>query len=176
MAAHTGRKAGAHAEVQRIADEFGLGRHIKVWRRGWSKTTERVLLFGFVIGLPLVTAMLALTANPKSATLPMPDIVALGVVMSLPALFVLRSRPTLHEFEGGLASVTTHKRRVTVVRWADLAALSEHRGRDQDGDEHFYGYLLQDHAGNTVEIGKRAHELRARAEQIVAARLSRPAH
>ena len=51
--------------------------------------------------------------------------------------------------------MSTHKRRVTVVRWADLAALSEHRGRDQDGDEHFYGYLLQDHAGNTVESGNR---------------------
>ena len=176
MAGRAGRKAGAHAEVHRIAAEFGLGRHVKVWRRGWSKTMERVLLFGFVIGLPLVTAMLALTANPKSATLPMPDIVALGAVLLLPVVFALRSRPTLHEFEGGLASVSTHKRRVTVVRWADLAALSEHRGRDQDGDEHFYGYLLQDHAGNTVEIGKGAQELRARAEQILATRLSRPAH
>ena len=48
----------------------------------------------------LVTAVLALTANNKSATLPMPDIVALGVVMPLPALFALRPRPTLHEFEG----------------------------------------------------------------------------
>ena len=72
--------------------------------------------------------------------------------------------------------MSTHRRRVTVVRWADLAALSEHRGRDQDGDEHFYGYLLEDHAGNMVEIGKRAHGLRARAEQVLAARLSGPAH
>ena len=91
MANHTGKKAGARAEVQRIAAEFGLGRHVKVWRRGWSKTSERAF-------------------------------------------------------------------------------------RDQDGDEHFYGYLLQDHAGNTVELGKRAHELRAGAEQVLAARLSRPAH
>jgi len=44
---------------------------------------------------------------------------------------------------------------MTVVRWADLVAVSEDIGQDQDGDWHFYGYLLLDRAGNSVEIGKR---------------------
>ena len=178
MAGHAGTKVRADAEAQRIAAEFGLGRHVRVWRRGWSKLAARVLVFGFVIGLPVITVVLALTANaqPASASLPVPELVALGTVMALPAVMALRLRPTLHEFEAGLASVSFHRRRVTVVRWADLAAVSEDTGKDQDGDEHFYGYLLHDHAGNTVEIGKRDHELLARARQILAARPSRPAH
>jgi hypothetical protein len=52
----------------------------------------------------------------------------------------------------------------------------EDTGQDQDGDWHFYGYLLDDHAGNTVALGKRAPELLARAEQVLAARLKRPAN
>jgi len=135
-----------------------------------------VLGLGFLIGLPTVTAVLALTANPQteSASLPVPDLVALGTVMALPVVLALRLRPTLHEFEAGLASVSVYRRQVTVVRWADLAAVGEDIGQDQDGDSHFHGYLLQDHAGNTVHIGKRAPQLLARAEQILAARPSRP--
>lgn len=162
--------------ADRIGAEFGLGRHVRVWRRGWSKVAGRALVFGFLIGLPVVTAVLALTANARSASLPVPDLAALGVVMLLPAVMALRLRPTLHEFEAGLASVSFYRRRVTVVRWADLASVSEDIGEDQDGDEHFYGYLLQDRAGNTVQIGKRARELLAWAEQVLAARPSRPDH
>jgi hypothetical protein len=86
----------------------------------------------------------------------------------------LRSWPLLHEFEAGLATVSRYRRRVTVLRWADLASVDEDHATDQDGDWHFYGYVLSDHAGNTVALGRRA--LVARAEQVLAARLSRPAH
>jgi hypothetical protein len=79
--------------------------------------------------------------------------------MALPAVMALRLRPALHEFEAGLARVSFYRRRVTVVRWADLAAVSEDIGTDQDGDEHFHGYLLHDHAGNTVEIPGRRRAL-----------------
>jgi hypothetical protein len=105
----------------------------------------------------------------------MPGLVALGTVMALPVVLVLRLRPTLHEFEAGVASVSVYRRQVTVVRWADLAAVSEDKGQDQDGDWHFHGYLLHDHAGNTVGIGKRAPLLLARAEQVLAARPSQHA-
>lgn len=170
MAGQAGRRA--NAEARRIAAEFGLGRHVRVWRRGWSKGAARVLVFGFLIGLPAVTAVLALTADAQSesASLPVPGLVALGVVMSLPAVMASRPRPTLHEFEAGLATVSFYRRHVTVVRWADLAAVNEDIGQDQDGDWHFYGYLLQDDAGNTVDISKRARELRTRAEQVLATR------
>ena len=94
-------------EARRIAAEFGLGRHVKAWRRG-SKVTEWALAYGFLIGLPVVTAMLALTARGQSASLPVPD--------------------------------------------------------------------YEDHAGNTVAIGKRAPELLTRAEQVLTARLNRPAN
>jgi hypothetical protein len=46
--------------------------------QGGSKVTERALLFGFLIGLPVITAMLALTAHGQSASLKLPNIVALG--------------------------------------------------------------------------------------------------
>jgi hypothetical protein len=120
-----------------------------------------------------VAAVLALTANDQSASLPVPDLAALGVVLSLPLFIALGSREALHEFEAGLASVSPYRRRVTVVRWADLSAVKEDIGQDQDGDWHFYGYLLQDHAGNEVAIGKRRRELVARAERILASHPSR---
>jgi hypothetical protein len=177
VAGHAGGKVRVDAEAQRIAAEFGLGRHVKVWRRGWSKVAGMALGFGFLAGLPVITAVLALTVSTQSesASLPVPDLVALGTIMALPAVLVLRMRPTLHEFKAGVASVSVYRRRVTVVRWADLAAVSKDTGQDQDGDWHFYGYLLEDHAGNTVHIGKRAPQLLARAEQVLAARPSRPA-
>jgi hypothetical protein len=50
--------------------EFGLGRHVRVWRRGWSNVAARALVFGFLIGLPVVTAVLALIAIEQSASLP----------------------------------------------------------------------------------------------------------
>ena len=176
MAGHAGGKVRADAEARRIAAEFGLGRHVKVWRRGWSKAAVMVLGWGFLAGLPAVTAVLALSASAQSesAPFPVPDLVALGTVMALPAVLGLRLRPTLHEFEAGLASVSVYRRRVTVVRWADLAAVSEDTGQDQDGDWHFYGYLLHDHAGNTVHIGKHAPQLLARAEQVLTARPGEP--
>ncbi len=166
MAGYTGRKARANAEARRIAAEFGLGRHVKAWRRG-SKVTEWALACGFLIGLPVVTATLALTARGQPASLPVLDYVALGMVLSLPTVIGWRHRwLVLYEFEAGLASVSRYRRRVTVLRWADLAAVREDTGQDQDGDWHFYGYLLEDHAGNKVAIGKRAPELLARAEQV----------
>ena len=55
------------------------------------------------------------------------------------------------------------------------AARPQGRGRqDRDGDWHCHGFLLEDHAGNMVEIGERAHALIARAEQTLAARAGRP--
>jgi hypothetical protein len=54
----------------------------------------------------------------------------------------------LHEFEAGVANVSRHRRRVSVVRWADLAAVTED--------------MFQDEV--------------ARAEQVLAARPSRLAH
>jgi hypothetical protein len=166
-----------HAEARRIAAEFGLGRHVKVWRRGWSRAAGLVLGFGFLIGLPAVTAMLALTARAQSDSFKTPYAVALAVVMSLPAVIGWRAQwPVLHEFEGGLANVSRHRRRVSVVRWADLAAVSEDFFADEDGRWHSRGYVLTDRAGNTVQLGKRAPELVARAEQVLAARLRRPAY
>jgi hypothetical protein len=178
VARHAGGKVRPGAEAQRIAAEFGLGRHLKVWRRGWSKAAAMVLGLGFLTGLPAVTAVLALTANAQtqSGSFPVPDLVALGTVMALPVVLVLRLRPTLHEFEAGLASVSVYRRQVSVVRWADLAAVTKDIGQDQDGDWHFHGYLLHDHAGNTVDIGKRAPLLLARAEQVLAARPGQPAN
>lgn len=85
-------------------------------------------------------------------------------------------RPVLYEFEAGVANVSSYRRRVTLVRWSDLAEVGEDIGTDQEGEEHFHGYLLKDHAGNTVYIGKRTHKLKARAERILAARLSERAY
>jgi hypothetical protein len=171
-----GRTGRANAEAHRIAAEFGLGRPVKVWRRG-SKAVEWALACGFLIGLPVTTVLLVLTANEKSGTWPLPYFVALGVVLALPAVIGWRGQwPVLYEFEAGLANVTRYRRRVTVMRWADLAAVTEDIGQDQDGDWHFYGYLLEDHAGNTVEIGERAPALIARAQHVLAARLSRSAN
>lgn len=175
MAGHTG-KVRAGAEAHRIAAEYGLGRHVKVWRRG-SKLVEQALLLGFLIGLPVVTAMLAVTARWQSASFEPQYAVALGVVMSLPAVIGWRSQwPVLHEFEGGMANVSRHRRRVSVVRWADLAAVSEDFVEDEDGRWHSRGYVLTDRAGNTVQLGKRAPELVARAEQSLAARRTRSAY
>jgi hypothetical protein len=62
------------------------------------------------------------------------------------------------------------------VRWADLAAVGEDWLEDEDGRWHSRGYVLGDRAGNTVESGKRAPELVTRAQQVLAARSSRPAY
>ncbi len=88
MAGHTGRKVRADAEEQRIAADFGLGRHVKVWWRG-SKVTERVLLFGFLIGLPVIAALLPLAAHEQFASFQVPYFAAMGTVMSLPAVIGL---------------------------------------------------------------------------------------
>jgi len=65
--------------------------------------------------------------------LPRADYVALGVVLSLPAVIGWRHRwLVLYEFEAGLASVGRYRRRVTVLRWADLAAVREDTGQDQE--------------------------------------------
>lgn len=165
-----GRAGRANAEARRIAAEFGLGRPVKVWRRG-SKTVEWALACGFLIGLPVITVLLALTANDEPETWPVPYFAALGVIMALPAVIGWRCQwPPLYEFEAGLANVTRYRRRVTVLRWADLAAVTEDIGQDHDGDWRLHGYLLEDHAGNMVEIGDRAPALIARAEQALAAR------
>jgi hypothetical protein len=74
-----------------------------------------------------------------------------------------------------VANVSSYRRVVTVVRWADLASVSEDTFLDEDDHEHFRGYLLRDHAGNTVDIGKRTRQLVARAERVLAARLGQPA-
>lgn len=131
-----------------------------------------VLGLGFVIGLPGVTAVLAETANPRteSASLPVAGLVALGTVLVLPVVLMSRLQPTLHEFDAGLASVSVYRRRVTVVRWADLAAVSRDIGEDSGGGWYFYGYLFQDHAGNAVHIGRRGSLLLAKAEQVLAGR------
>jgi hypothetical protein len=77
------------------------------------------LLFGFLIGLPVVTVMLALTARDQMTSFKLPYAVAMGVVISLPVVIGWRSQwPVLHEFEDGLANVSRHRRRVSVVRWA----------------------------------------------------------
>jgi hypothetical protein len=175
VAGHAGRRVRPHAEAQRIAAEYRLGRHLKVWRRRLPTVMLWSLIFGFLIGLPGITAVLALRANAHVETLSVPDDIALAVILSLPLLIALGSRTALHEFEAGLADVSPYRRRVTVVRWADLSAVTKDIGQDQDGDWHFYGYLLHDCAGNEIAIGKRRRALRARAEQILAARPSRPA-
>jgi hypothetical protein len=65
---------------------------------------------------------------------------------------------------------------VSVVRWADLAAVGEDWLEDEDGRWHSRGYVLEDRARNTVETGKRAPELVTRAQQVLAARSSWPAY
>jgi hypothetical protein len=175
VAGHPGRTVRADAEAQQIAAEFGLGRHVKVWRRG-SKVIDRVVLFGFLIGLPVIAALLLVEAHEQVAWFEVPYFTAFGVVMSLPVVIGLRSWPVLHEFEAGVANVSRYRRRVSVVRWADLSSVREDLWQDEDGVVRSSGYVLQDRAGNTVKLGKRAPELAARAEQILAARLSRPAH
>jgi hypothetical protein len=176
VAGHTGRTVRSDAEARRIAAEFGLGRHVKVWRRG-SKVTERALLLAFLIGLPVVTVMLVLTASQQMTSFKLPYAVALGVVMSLPAVIGWRSQwPVLHEFEGGLANVSRHRRQVSVVRWSDLAAVAEDWFEDEDGRWHSRGYVLEDRAGHTVELGKRAPELVARAHEVLAVSPSRSAY
>src|SRR5262252_8983678 len=63
VAGHAGGQVRWGAEAPRSAAEFGLGRHVKVWRRGWSRAAAMVLGLGFLVGLPAVTAALALTAS-----------------------------------------------------------------------------------------------------------------
>jgi hypothetical protein len=169
-----GRKVRANAEARRIAAELGLGRPVRAWRRR-SKVTEWVLALGFLIGLPGITAVLAVTAELREQ-ISVPEFVALGTVLALPAVIAFRGHwPVLYEFEAGVANVSSYRRVVTVVRWADLASVSEDTFLDEDDHEHFRGYLLRDHAGNTVDIGKRTRQLVARAERVLAARLGQPA-
>jgi hypothetical protein len=176
VAGHTGQKVRANAEARQIAAEFGLGRPVKVWRRR-SKATEWVLGLGFLIGLPVVLALLPLaTHHGAQQRLPVWYAVALGTVVALPMVIAVRSGPpVLYEFEGGVANVSTYRRRVTVVRWAELSSVSEDTYWDE-GVQRSHGYLLRDRAGRTVKLGKRARELAARAERLLAARLSQPTH
>lgn len=71
--------------------------------------------------------------------------------------------------------MTTYRRRVTLVRWAELSSVSEDIYWDE-GVQRSHGYLLCDRAGRTVNLGKRARELAARAERVLATRLIQPAH
>lgn len=53
MTGQAGRRVRAGAEAARIGAEFGLGRHVKAWRRG-PKVVEWGLAWGFLIVLPAV--------------------------------------------------------------------------------------------------------------------------
>lgn len=129
------------------------------------------MVVGFWIGLPVALALLPVGVQEPSGRFKIWYWVFFGVVVWLPVVIALRSRrPVLYEFEAGLANVSRYRRRVTVVRWADLASVSEDTHQDQDGDWHFHGWLLHDRAGNSVTVGRRARVLADRAEQIVAAR------
>ena len=60
------------AEAARIGAEFGLGRHVKAWRRG-PKVVEWGLAWGFLIGLPASTILFFVTANkPPGAAVEQP--------------------------------------------------------------------------------------------------------
>jgi len=132
------------------------------------------MALGFLIGFPVVLALLPVGLQEPSGRFRIWYWVVFGVVVWLPVVIALRSRRTvLYEFEAGLANVSRYRRRVTVLRWADLASVSEDSTQDQEGDWHFHGWLLHDHAGNSVTVGKRARALKVRAEQMLGPDLQR---
>ena len=50
--------------------------------------------------------------------------------------------------DGIALPISISVRTQSAVRWANLAAISNDAGQDQDGDWHFHGYLL--HRANAV--------------------------
>jgi hypothetical protein len=174
MAGHAGRRARAGAEAERIGAEFGLGRHVKAWWRG-PKVVEWALVWGFLIDLPVSIVVAEVTATGPSGRLSVPAIGMLLVVIALPVVIASRTWPVVHEFEAGVATVTRYRRRVSVLRWADLVSVDQPVSIDEDGKERVYGYVLRGRAGNALKVGK-LPGLADRAEQVLAGRLSRPAN
>ena len=174
MTGHAGRRVRAGAEAERIGAEFGLGRHVKAWRRG-PKVVEWGLAWGFLIGLPISAILFFVTANKPPGLLHGLAIGAFAVAMALPVVIGLRTWPVVHEYEAGIATVTRYRRRVSVLRWDDLAAVEQPVSTDEDGKATVYDHVLRDRAGNTIKVGK-LPRLADRAQQVVASRLNPPAH
>jgi hypothetical protein len=181
MQGHAGRTVQAGTEAERIGAEFGLGTHVKTWRRG-SKALEWAIADVVLIGMPatLVLGCIGGVLRPHGSSSADPLEMAAASVwsMAMMALMVVAWRtryPVLYEFEAGLANVTRYRRRVkSVLRWADLASVHQNSHETEDGKTVYDDYVLSDLKGNEV-VGC-SRKLACRAEQVLAARRGWPGH
>ena len=174
-----GRKDAVDAEGRRIGAELGLGDCEGTWK--WSQAKRRVV-FGWIAiifgGGGTIGGILSI--NQPGASLqevlqgftPVIGLLGLGVV--LVAIPERVRRVWLFQYEGGVAQVTD-RRRVSVVRWADLASMSMTILRGYD-EEYVGSWALRDHAGNVVGMDKHIdqdayNKIFNRAEQVLTGRL-----
>ena len=177
-------KARAAAEGQRIGAEYSLGGRIEAWNG--SKLKGRVIAGWIIIVLAFFAVIgvfqqkshqLAGSAPQDTAGLLAEIAIVLAVAVPMAVIPPRTKRLWLHHYQEGLAQVTG-RRRVSVIRWADLASMSLSVKQGYD-DEFIGGCVLRDHAGNEVTVDDRiglnvSKQIAGRAEQVLVGRLVGP--
>jgi hypothetical protein len=161
-------------EGRRLGAELGLGQYLEGWDQ--SKLKGRVVLGWVLIGIAVLGGIGALETMRQSAAADQDALSAVGGIVILLAIGVLlvafpwrTRRLWFHHYEGGVVQVTGHRRRVSVVRWSDLASLSWSVVQGYD-DEFLSGPVLRDHAGNIVPAPSAL--IAGRAEQVLVGHLA----
>jgi hypothetical protein len=173
----------AAAQGRRIGAELGLGEYLGSWNG--SKLKARVMMGWILIVLVVLASIKVLASLLHSAVIKQDDMSDVGGMAILLAIGVpmvaippLTKRAWLHRYEAGLAEVTG-RRRVAVLRWANLASLSLRVVKGYD-DEYIRGCELRDHSGTVVTVdderyGPAVRELvTGLAEQVLTGRLVGP--
>jgi len=177
-------KARAAAQGRRIAAEYGLGGSIGEWNG--SKLKGRVIAGWIIIVLAFFAVIGALEQGSHQPAGSAPQDtggalaeIAIVLAFAVPMAVIppRTKRLWLHHYEEGLVQVTG-SRRVSVIRWSDLASMSLSVKQGYD-DEFIGGCVLRDHAGNEVTVDDRiglnvSKRIAARAEQVLVGRLVGP--
>jgi hypothetical protein len=172
-------KGTGDADGRRIGAELGLGEYLAGW--DGSELKGRVVLGWVLIGICALGGIGVLESLHGPAADKQENMGAVGGIVLVLAIAVplvafpwrIR-RQWLHHYEGGVAQVTGHRRRVSVVRWSDLASMSLNVVQGYD-DERIDGCVLRDHVGNAVSVNPGPCKLVVgRAEQVLTGRLVGP--
>ena len=174
-----GGKGSADAAGRRIGAELGLGEYLGADDRSKSRMHERIAAGVLLVIMPWYAAvitgirfLLSPGWDPAAGRLSGTVIFVIGLGIGTPLMAMLvrkREWLWLYSYEGGFAQVTG-RRRMSVVRWAELASMSVSVVQGYE-DEYVAGCVLRDHAGNAVTVGV---GLIGRAEQILTGRLVGP--